>query len=191
VPTRWSITAVDDTVGQYLRGRIRNATSVDEVEVHHSEYVGNRYWVVLAPGQWEFELVELKRADSVWNAARSGTHVGSDHEGYEGRTAYVEETSGAYYATRLAVLEHLADRGRQAKVLVLRDVTGDYWAPVGVWQIREAVRDAFAGEHGTGETLHAAVDGLLDHLPVTPERLRRKSTMVGGLQSSLDAFGSG
>jgi len=191
VPTRWSITAVDDTVGQYLRGRIRNASAVDQVEVHHSEYIGNRYWVVLAPGQWEFELVEMKRPESVWNAARSGTHVGSDHEGYEGRTAYVDETSGAYYAARLGVLEHLADRGRQAKVLVLRDVTGDYWAPVGVWQIRESVRDAFDGDHGTAETLHGAVDELLPHLPVTSERLRRKSTMVGGLQASLDAFGTG
>lgn len=190
VPTRWSITAVDDTVGQFLRGRIRNAPSVDRVEVHHSEYIGNRYWVVLAPGQWEFELVEMKRADSVWNAARSGTHVGSDHEGYEGRTDYVDETSGAYYASRLAALEHLADRGRQAKVLVLRDVTGEYWAPVGVWQIREAVRDAFDGERGTAESLHEAVDELLPCLPVTPERLRRTSTMVGGLQSSLAAFGT-
>lgn len=188
VPTRWSITAVDDTIGQYLRGRIRNATAIDQVEVHHSAYIGNRYWVIMVPGRWEFELVEMKRPESVWNAAASGTHVGSDHEGYDGRTAYVEETAGAYYASRLAVLEHLVDRGRQAKVLVLRDVTGAYWAPVGVWQIRESVRDAFHGEHATAPSLHAAVTRLLDHLPVSAARLRRASTLVEGLQSSLDTF---
>ena len=67
VPTRWSITAVDDTVGQYLRGQIRNAASVDQVQVWYNEYIGNDYWVVLAPGNWEFELVELKAPGSIWN----------------------------------------------------------------------------------------------------------------------------
>src|SRR6056297_4275180 len=41
VPTRRSITAVDDTVGQYLRGKQRNAASVDTVSVWHNEYLGN------------------------------------------------------------------------------------------------------------------------------------------------------
>ena len=123
VPTRWSITAVDDTIGQYLRGRIRDAPSVDEVEVRMNEYMGNRYWVVLAPGSWEYELVEMKSPGSVWNPDPHGEiWMGAASEGFEGRTGYVEETAGAYYASRLGVLEHLADRGRQAKALVLREV---------------------------------------------------------------------
>jgi hypothetical protein len=189
VPTRWSITAVDDTVGKYLRGQIRNAPSVDQVEVHEAEYVGNRYWVVLAPGRWEFELVEMKAPGSVWNPTAGAVSLSAASEGYEGRTGYVEETAGAYYAARLGVLEHLADRGRQAKALVLREVSDDYWAPVGVWQIRESVRDAFEGEHGTAETFHGAVADLTDLLPVSAGRLRRKSELVAGLQTGLDRFG--
>ena len=192
VPTRWSITAVDDTVGQYLRGRIRNAPSVDAVEVYANEYVGNRYWIVLAPGRWEYELVEMKAPGSVWNPnPGDDVWMASAAEGAEGRTGYVEETAGAYYAARLGVLEHLESRGRQAKCLVLREVSDEYWAPVGVWQIRESVRDAFDGEPGEAETFHGAVATIARHLPVSHERLRRKSELVAGLQADLSAFGSG
>ena len=192
VPTRWSITAVDDVVGQYLRGRIRNAPSVDSVQVWMNEYVGNRYWVILAPGTWEFELVEMKAPGSVWNPdPHDGVWMASASEGYEGRSRYVEETAGAYYASRLGVLEHLESIGRQAKCLVLREVSDDYWAPVGVWQVRESVRNAFDGDHGEAETFHAAVAGVAEHLPVSLDRLRRKSELAAGLQSNLSAFGGG
>jgi hypothetical protein len=189
VPTRWSITAVDDTVGQYLRGTLRGSQSVDSVEVWHNEYLGNSFWVILAPGDWEYELVEMKAPGSIWNPdPTGGTYLASAHEGFEGRTSYVEETAGAYYAARLGVLDHLSNRGRQAKALVLRHVSDDYWGPVGVWQVREAVRHAFEGEHGTAESFADAVRSVAQHLPVSDGRLRRKSTMFSGLQSSLLEF---
>jgi hypothetical protein len=189
VPTRWSITAVDDTVGQYLRGSIHNAPSVDEVQVWYNEYVANDYWVILAPGNWEFELVELKAPGSIWNPEPDGAYyVAADSEGYEGRTGYVKETSGAYYASRLGVLEHLAEIDRQASCLVIRHATDSYWAPVGVWQIREGVRHAFEGEPATAESFHGAVRHLESALPVSLADLRRKSTMVAGVQSSLADF---
>ncbi|WP_158855633.1 DNA repair protein NreA [Halorhabdus sp. CUG00001] len=198
VPTRWSITAVDDTVGQYLRGQIRNAPTIDETQVWYNEYMGNNYWIVLSPGQWEFELVEMKAPESVWNPVGEAHYLASAHEGYEGRTGYVAETAGAYYASRLGVLEHLTDLGRQAKCLVLREVTDDYWAPVGVWQVREGVRNAFddpgglpediAGRYGVAETFREAVTGVAEQLPVSLAALRRKSEMVAGLQAQLSDF---
>ena len=189
VPTRWSITAVDDTVGRLLRGKRATATSVDTVQVWHNEYLGNSFWIVLAPGQWEFELVEMKAPGSVWNPdPQAGISVASDYEGKSGRTSYVEQTAGAYYAARLAVLEHLDSIGRQAKVLVLRHVSDDYWGPVGVWQIREAIRHAFDGEHGESETFDDAVTEIVSLLPVSMADLRRQSTLVAGRQSGLDSF---
>jgi len=207
VPTRWSITAVDDTIGQYLRGTIRNSPSIDETQVWYNEFMGNRFWIVLSPGQWEFELVEMKAPGSVWNPnTDTGYWMSSASEGYEGRTGYVDETAGAYYASRLGVLEHLVDEDRQAKCIVLREVTDDYWAPVGVWQIRESVRNAFdpdagrespagpetppelAGEYATAESFHDAIKGLGPRLPVSIADLRRKSDMVAGLQAQLTDF---
>ena len=189
VPTRWSITAVDDTAGQYLRGTLRNAAGVDEVQVWYNEYMANEYWVVLAPGNWEFELVELKAPGSIWNPKPDGSyHVAADSEGYDGRTAYVDETSGAYYAARLGVLEHLESVDRQATCLVIRHASDGYWAPVGVWQIREGVRNAFEGEPATAETFHGAVAQLESQLPVGLSALRRKSNLVAGMQSQLTDF---
>ena len=189
VPTRWSITAVDDTIGQYLRGQIRNNRSIDSVRVWVNEYVGNRYWVILAPGQWEYEFVEMKSPGSVWNPAPAGdVWMASAYEGYEGRTGYVDETAGAYYAARLGVLEHLEEIDRQAKVLILREVSDDYWAPVGVWQIRESVRNAFDDEYGTAETLKEAVEAIVPELPVSLGELRRKSKLLSGLQARLQDF---
>ncbi|PSQ49766.1 hypothetical protein BRD19_03165, partial [Halobacteriales archaeon SW_7_65_23] len=185
---RWSITAVDDTVGQYLRGGLQHSNSVDTVQVWANEYMGNRYWVILTPGNWEFELVEMKAPDSVWNPEASDYYLASAHEGYEGRTGYVEETAGAYYAARLGVLEHLRERDRQAKCLVLREVTDDYWAPVGVWQVREGVRHAFENEPATAETFHGAIQQLSGQLPVSLADLRRKSELVAGIQSRLTDF---
>jgi hypothetical protein len=189
VPTRWSITAVDDTVGQYLRGRIRDAPSVDGVEVYRNEFLGNAFWIVLVPGTWEFELVEMKAPGSVWNPdPEAGVWLAADREGREGRTGYVEETAGAYHASRLGVLEHLEARDRQAKALVLRHVSDDYWGPCGVWQVRESVRNAFDDEGGRAETLGDAVRSVAPHLPVPLQRLRRKSTMVSGVQATLGDF---
>ena len=189
VPTRWSITAVDDTVSQYLRGSLRNAPSIDQTEVRRNDYMGNAYWVVMTPGKWEFELVELKAPGSIWNPdPDAGMYMAADSEGYEGRTAYVDETSGAYYATRLGVLEHLEERGRQAKVLVVRHASPEYWAPVGVWQIREGIRHAFDGEYGVAESFHDAIRDLAPHFPVSLAELRRKSGMVSGLQAQLSDF---
>jgi len=189
VPTRWSITAVDDTVGRYLRGTVRDAPGVDAVQIWRNEYLGNAFWVVLAPGQWEYELVEMKAPGSIWNPDPNGDlWLASDREGYEGRTGYVEETAGAYHAARLGVLEHLADEDRQAKALVIRHVSDDYWGPVGVWQVREAVRHAFEGERAEAETFSDAVREIADYLPVSPATLRRKSTMVSGLQTGLGEF---
>ncbi|NLV11493.1 hypothetical protein GOC74_16310 [Halomicrobium mukohataei] len=204
VPTRWSITAVDDTVGQYLRGTIQNRNTIDQTEVWYNEYMGNRYWVLMTPGQWEFELVEMKAPESVWNPTGQTHYLASANEGYEGRTGYVEETAGAYYASRLGVLEHLQERDRQAKCLVLREVTDDYWAPVGVWQVREGVRNAFeAGvaretsepgdtayqdQPAVAESFRDAVTAVTEQLPVSLGTLRRKSDMVAGLQSTLADF---
>ena len=189
VPTRWSITAVDDTIGQYLRGSIRSNPTIDAIEVHRNEYLGNAFWVVLVPGNWEYELVELKAPGSIWNPdPEAGTFLAAASEGREGRTGYVEETAGAYYAARVGVLEHLDERGRQAKALVCRHVSDEYWGPVGVWQVREAVRNAFSGEHGTAETFGEAVRGVAEHLPMSLGRLRRKSTMAAGLQANLAEF---
>ncbi len=189
VPTRWSITAVDDTLGRYIRGGLRNAPSISSVEVWSNTFMGNAYWIILAPGRWEYELVEFKGAGSIWNPDPTGAvWIGADYEGYEGRTEYVEQTAGAYYAARLGVLEYLAEQDRQAKALVLRHVSDDYWGPVGVWQVRESVRHAFDGEAASAPSILGAVSAISEHLPVSLADLLHASEIASGVQVSLNKF---
>ena len=142
VPTRWSITAVDDQVSKNKLDRVKQYQELGEKRYFRNSYLGNDFHIFLIPGRWEYELMEIKRPNSTWNAS-SRTFIAHNYEPFTGRTSYADECAGAYYAARLGALEYLESIGRQAKVLILRDVTPDYWAPLGVWIIRETVRNAF------------------------------------------------
>jgi hypothetical protein len=65
--------------------------------------------------------------------------------------------TGAYYSARLAVTEYLTGIRRSARVIVLRHVSSDYWAPLGTWVIREAARKALASPPVTCASLDEAV----------------------------------
>lgn len=186
VPTRWSITASDDMLSKRIREKVKDYQELGQIEYYRNSYVGNHFYIFLIPGRWEYELIELKRPGSTWNAAEN-TYIPSEHEPYSGRTSYAEQTSGAYYAARLGALEYLRSRKRQAKVLIVRDVTPKYWAPLGVWIIRETVRDAFEG----GEELEEFEDvkwKLSDNLKFLYLRIRQRSKILQGRQYSLEDF---
>lgn len=186
VPTRWSITASDDIISKRLRHEVKSYQELGQIEYYRNSYVGNEFHIFLVPGKWEHELIELKRPRSVWNA-RENTHIGQNNEPYAGRKSYAEETSGAYYASRLGVLEHLHSRKRQAKALVVRNVTPEYWAPLGVWIIRETVRNAF--ENGEGlDSFKQVKWKLAREFRFIYSRIENKSVMLSGKQASLGDF---
>jgi hypothetical protein len=192
VPTRWSITASDDMISKQIRQRVKNYQQIGQIEYHTNSYNGNHFHIFLIPGNWEYELMELKRPGSVWNAAKN-TYIAQNHEGYGGRTEYADETSGAFYAGRLGVLEHLAERKRQAKVLILREVTPEYWAPLGVWIIRETVRNAFdnSGKENQPEVLENFEQikwKISSEFRFLYNRIKNRSKLLGGRQFSLQDF---
>ena len=59
VPTRWSITATDDTLGKELLKDIRFYQEVD-YQVYFSGYLGNYYMIMFFPDIWGFELFEME-----------------------------------------------------------------------------------------------------------------------------------
>jgi len=137
VPTRWSITAVDDILGKNLREKVKDYQEISEIKLFFNEYIGNRYYVLLLPGAYQFELIEF------WQGKWGMPAVSSDYENFWGRKDYADNTHGAFYSGRLAVCEHLEKIKRQASVLIVREITSEYSLPVGIWQLREAVRDSF------------------------------------------------
>ena len=100
-------------------------------------YLGNYYLVLLFPDIWRYELFEAYAG-----SAKYEWPFGTDYENYNGREEYAENTAGGYYAARLSVLEKLDRLKRQGSCLCLRFITDEYWAPLGVWVVREAARNA-------------------------------------------------
>lgn len=136
VPTRWSITAVDDTISKNILAKVRTYPELNEHRVFYNEYLGNHYHVLLIPAPYQFELVEI------WDL--EGKAVSSaDYEPYWGRKDYAYQTAGAFYSARLAAMEYLEKIKRQAAILVVREVTKEYYLPLGIWQLRESLRDSF------------------------------------------------
>jgi hypothetical protein len=140
VPTRWAITAVDDSVSAAQKRVVSRFPQMQEIRLHYSELFGNRIAVILIPGDWRYEMIERWGPRSLW-AGETETVV-RDGEALK-KTGYSPIT-GAYYSARLAVTEHLVRIQRCARVIVIRNVEPSYWAPLGTWVVREAARRAMA-----------------------------------------------
>ncbi len=138
VPTRWSITAVDDHVCKSLLKEVKEKQYPETGYLaYFGGHLGNYYIILFFPDVWSYELFEtyVGGADYEWPFA-------TNYEGCSGRKEYAHETAGGYYAARLAVAEKLKEIRRHGSCLCLRFITGEYWAPLGVWVVREATRKA-------------------------------------------------
>lgn len=142
VPTRWSITATDDMLGKHLMERVREYPEVSDFYVLSHESLSNHFEIIVMPGKWEFENFEAWAPGTIWTPGSAGFRVSVEHEPFGGRATYAESQAGAYYAVRLGVLEFLERIRRQGRVVSIREIYEGYQVPVGVFQVRENVRDA-------------------------------------------------
>ncbi len=156
VPTRWSITAVDDILSKDLRERVKTYPEINEFRVYESRYLDNIFEVLMLPQAWSYEAMEAWYPGTIWNPTGKNVMIYGDWEGHEGRTTYAS-IGGCYYAARLAVCELLEKERRQATVIVLREAHPGYIMPVGVWQVRENVRNAMRQAPSKFRTLDEAL----------------------------------
>jgi hypothetical protein len=169
VPTRWSITAVDDLLGKYLTKKIKDYPQLNHFEVYESNYIGNRFEILLVPDAWCYEAYEAWYPKTLWNPDEENVAIVTDWEPYKGRSKYAS-MGGCYYSGKLAVLENLEARKRQAKVFIFREAYPDYILPVGVWQVRENCRNAMKQEPRKFETLQNAMSHVMGRLTIPFER---------------------
>jgi hypothetical protein len=138
VPTRWGITAVDDTLAKMHMNEIRDMPQGSDYLLYCNEYLANRFTILLLPGAWEYEGFEA------WCGPDGRYAVSRESEPFDGRSDYASSQGGGYYAARLGVAEALAEKvKRQYRAIVIREILPEYDLPVGVWEIRENVRHAF------------------------------------------------
>ncbi|MHA1149945.1 MAG: hypothetical protein ACTSR8_17040 [Promethearchaeota archaeon] len=151
VPTRWSITAIDDMISKKLIKEIKKFPEINDYRIFEASYLDNHFKILLFPGKFMYEMNEVWAPNSLWNRSLNGSNhqlrsqIMTDYEFFKGRTKYAKNITGAYYAARKAVCEYLYKIRRQARILIFREVSSGYTVPLGVWVIRETVNHAFEG----------------------------------------------
>jgi len=150
VPTKWSITATDDIISKSLVSEILELDLIDSCRVFSYDHLGNMFSVILFPHRWLFEMQEA------WH---DGNNIGFGFDSEDARGIdHPPAIAGAYFAAKLGVSEYLMEKKIQAAVLVLREIRPEYAVPVGVWQIREAIRTAMKKDPYIAESFD---DGII------------------------------
>jgi len=139
VPTRWSITAIDDMISRMLRRELKGKPELVDTRVYYNEYVGNKFLVIVKPGPGNFEWIEIWQPRSFWVREISKPIIWKVEENSLGEASAMD---GGFSAARLAILESLYREGRRGDVIIVREITPAYYVPLGNWHIRETVRRA-------------------------------------------------
>jgi len=151
VPTKWSITATDDTLGKNLINNLQDHQMINEYRLYTGSYLGNYYYILMFPEIWQYELFEGYLPGSAWNYSKD-IKFATDSETLFGRKTYAHNTAGGYYSSRLGVLEHLDKIKKQASCLVIRFETPEYNMPLGVFVVRNAARKTMNNKYLTFNT---------------------------------------
>jgi len=150
VPTKWSITATDDIISKSIVKEILENSVIDTCKVFSYKHLGNMFSVILFPHRWIFEMIEGWYSNGVLG-------FGSDSEDARG-IDHPPRIAGAYFAAKLGVSEYLLKNKIQAGVLIFREIRPEYAIPVGVWQVREGIREAMKQKPETASNFNHALD---------------------------------
>ncbi len=185
VPTRWSITACDTIIGDRLLSRVRKNPVIDTWRVHEFSSLHNNYAVILMPTGWQYEWSE-----AFLRVLGNEELVFSDHEGNRKKTEY-SPLGGCYYSCKMAVLEALAREGKQGGAIILREALQGY-VPMGVFNVRENVRNAMQQPPTEFEDIGAALSHISEKFTLPVERFIEEGellrTMTRERQCTLKEF---
>jgi hypothetical protein len=182
VPTRWAITAVDDTLSKQKLRQIRYYPEISEIIVFNAEYLGNHYEFLLLPDKFSFEVMEMSQAspNACWH----------DYEFFFGRKSYASSVTGAYYANRLALSEYLKKIQRQAACIVFREISPEYTQSMGVGVLRQISREAFSMPPERFAGLKEALAAIQSRIKLPIALFTDKSVLLKnyGKQTRIDAW---
>ena len=177
VPTRWSITAVDSSIGEAMMKNTKTYPWINEFRVYYHNQFDNRWAVLMITSEWQYELIEAWYPNTTWNPYGRSISIFNSYEFYKGRTTYAE-IGGCYYAARLAINEVLNTERRQAGVVVFREAHPGYIMPIGVWNVRESVRKALKEKYEKFETLNEALIYISKKMDIPLQRWIRNSAIL-------------
>jgi len=178
VPTRWSITAVDDMISKDLMKEIRLFPEIKDFQVYENTYLENHFEVLMMPGRWEFEQFEAWAPNTLWTMSYDKPVIQEEYEGFAGRSTYATNEGGGYYAGRLAVTEALRRMKKQARSIIFREIYEGYIMPVGVWEVRENARKAMQKKPKRFGSLQSALEDIRSRLRIPLNEYLKKSEMM-------------
>ena len=187
VPTKWSVTGVDSILSDQLTDKLKDYQELGEFRLFSNTYLGNHFEILLIPGPWRFEVIETVLPERPYQKIK----FYSDWENYWGRKTYAKAVAGGYYAVRVAVTEYLDKIKRQAGCLVLREIDRQtYYAPLGVWVVRETSRGAFENNYSRFSSLDEALDKAFTRLKIKKEHWLKESRLLKELkiQKSVKSY---
>jgi hypothetical protein len=154
--------------------------------VYTNTYLDNHFEILLMPRKWEYEQFEAWAPQTLWTMAYRAPAINQENEGYWGRSDYAIKEGGGYYAARFAVQEALDRMRRQAGVIVFREIYEGYIMPVGVWEVRENVRQAMRKAPRKFATLAEALEDISTRLKIPLSEYMKRSKIL--LQRRLEEF---
>ena len=157
--------------------KIKTFPEINEYRIYESRYLDNIFEILMIPREWSYEAIEAWYPGTVWNQNSNNIVLFGDAEGYDGRTTYAS-IGGCYYAARLAVGELLTKERRQATAIVLREAHPGYIMPVGVWQVRENVRNALRQKPIKYNTMNEALGRIASQFQIPLKEWIEKSVML-------------
>ena len=157
VPTRWAITAVDNILSKSFIKELTQLKEINDVEVYISEYLGNKFTVILYPGKYVSEWLEIWYPLTVFTSKALHPIVVYNEDIGLGKTITLD---GGFDAAREALTEALWRRGRTASAIIIREVMPDYYASIGNWHIRETVYNALRNKPQRFNNLVEALKAL-------------------------------
>ncbi|QIW24161.1 hypothetical protein EWF20_08405 [Sulfolobus sp. S-194] len=182
VPTRWAITAVDTTLGNFMLNEIKGLDTISEILVYYNAYLGNYFHIVLFPSKYRSIWIEIWHPLSLWANELVVSDLSED---------YWEEydfLDGGYMAARMSVIEKLYEIRRQAGIIIIREITSEYFAPVGNWHIRETVKRAFNNSSVKFNKLEDAIKYVNSRLRAKINLFEIKSIKSLITQRTIDEF---
>lgn len=177
VPTRWSITAVDDAISKFLIHKIKEMPEIDKIRVFHKKANLNNFVVIMFPEKWSYEWIEAWYPNTTWNVSNSEVSIESDHEGYAGRKSYAK-LGGCYYSVRLAISEYLLKEKRQAKVLAIREIYPGFVTSTGVWFVRETMRSLLKESYIEFDSFDEVFKFIVENLKIDGKDLIKNSHFI-------------
>lgn len=181
VPTRRSITAVDDILGKYLLTNVKEYPILDSYKVFEFSALKNKFIILLMPTPWQYEWME-----AFIHILGKEEMIFSDWEPCEGKKGY-SVVGGCFYSVKFGVLELLEQIKKQAGAIVFREAYPGY-VPTGVWLCREETREALKQSPKDFNSLEDALNYISTKLFLPLERFRRVSKLLKTQQKRLTDF---